>query len=348
MQLSALNLSQLIGGTVEGDPNVLISGPSKIEEGKPGTVTFLGNLKYEQYIYTTLASVVIVDKTFSPKQAIHSTLIRVDDVYVAVAKLLEQFGQSLYLDRGISEQAQIDPSAKIGEDTSVGDFVQIGPGVEIGNNCNIYPNVFIGQGVRIQNNSTIYPGVRIMHQSQIGNNCIIHCNAVIGCDGFGFAPQPDGSYQKIIQAGNVIIEDYVEIGANTCIDRGSMGATIIRTGVKLDNLIHIAHNVEIEANTVIAAQAGIAGSTKIGKNCQIGGQVGFVGHVSIADGTQIQAQSGIATGVKKPNSKLFGSPAIDYQNYLKSYSVFKNLPSLYRQIHQLEKRIKELEKNNIS
>ena len=345
MQLSAKILSKLLNGIVEGDPDVQVSGPSRIEQGIPGTISFLGNLKYEQYIYTSAASIIIVDKSFQPKQPVPMTLIRVDDVYGAIALLLEQFGQSMSLKQGIAEDAIIGERVSIGDSTSIGSQCYISEQVTIGDNCKIYPQVFIGNDVKIGSGTILYPGVRIMHGCNIGANCVIHSNAVIGSDGFGFAPQPDGSYKKIPQSGGVLIEDHVEIGANTCVDRGSMGTTTIRAGVKLDNLIHVAHNVEIGTNTVMAAQVGIAGSTKIGEVCQIGGQVGFAGHVSIADGTMIQAQSGIASNINEPGSKLFGSPAINYNNYIKSYAVFKNLPNLYRHIHQLEKKLNDLEKN---
>lgn len=342
MQLTAETISQMLNGTVEGDPKATVSRPSKIEEGEVGSISFLANPKYESYIYDTKASVVLVGQDFQPKTTVPCTLIRVSNVYASIASLLEwyQNGRNNYLN-GISEQAEIHPSATIGEGSQIGSLTFIAPNAVIGLNCKIHPQVFIGKGVKIGNNVTLYPGVRIYADCEIGDHCMIHANAVIGADGFGFAPKEDGSYQKIAQIGNVVLESEVEVGANTTIDRATMGSTIIRKGVKIDNLVQIAHNVEIGAYTVIAAQAGIAGSTKIGKHCMIGGQVGFSGHLKIADGTKIQAQSGIASSIKKEGTALFGSPAIPYNQFIKSYAVFKKLPDLYKKIHQLEQKLEE-------
>lgn len=344
MQISAKELCTLLNGLLEGDPDVLISAPSKIEEGTPGTITFLGNMKYEHYAYTTKASVLLVEKDFKPTQAINATLIRVDNVYAAIALLLDKFGAEVAIQKGISDKSFIDSSAKVGENSSVGHFTVIEKNAKIGTNCVIYPQVFIGEDVVIGDHVTIHPGTRIYHKCHIGSNVTLHSNVVIGADGFGFAPQPDGTYKKVSQIGNVIVEDNVEIGSNTTIDRATMGSTYIRKGVKLDNLIMLAHNVEVGENTVIAAQTGVAGSTKIGANCQIGGQVGIVGHLQIAEGTKIQAQSGIAKSINKPNTAWYGSPAIEYGNFLKSHIVFKSLPEMEKRIIELEKRLKEMAK----
>ena len=343
MQLSARELAAILKGKVEGNPDVKVDRPSKIEEGGVGTISFLGNMKYEEYAYTTTASILLVSNEFTPSRPIEPTLIRVPDVYAAVAFLLEQFGQQPDAKTGLSAQAHIHEKVQLGEGVSVGAFASIQSGASIGHKAVIMDQVYVGKDVKIGDNVLLYPGVRILDRCEIGDNCIIHANAVIGSDGFGFAPQQDGSYKKVNHVGNVVLEENVEIGANTTIDRGTMGSTIIRQGVKLDNLVQVGHNVEIGAHTVIAAQAGIAGSTKIGKHCRIGGQVGFVGHVQIADGTQIQAQSGVAGPVKEPNQALFGSPAIGYREYIRSYAVFKKLPALYKKISQLERILQNRE-----
>ena len=323
MQITAKELAVFLSGEIIGDANVTVTQAGKIELGKKGDICFLGNSKYEQYAYSTEASVLLTDKNFVPKQPIHSTLIRVDDVYASVAVLLDKFGEKKEITvSDISPHARIHPSAKIGDRVFIGDFTVIEENVCIGNDCTLYPQVYIGKNTVIGNHILLHAGVKIYAGSNLGNNIIIQANAVIGSDGFGFAPQGDGSYKKINHIGNVVIEDDVEIGANTTIDRGSIGSTMIRKGVKLDNLIQIAHNVDIGEHTVIAAQTGIAGSTKIGKFNRIGGQVGIVGHIVIGGNVQIQAQSGIASNVAD-NSKLYGSPAIEYRNYLKSYALFK-------------------------
>ncbi|MEM1327257.1 MAG: UDP-3-O-(3-hydroxymyristoyl)glucosamine N-acyltransferase [Bacteroidota bacterium] len=342
MQLTAATISQMLNGTVEGDPDVTVSRPSKIEEGQEGSISFLANPKYESYLYQTAASVVLVAVDFEPKSTFSCTLIRVPDVYNAMAQLLEwyQNGRSQYFE-GISERASVHHTAVIGVGTSIGDFVYVATEAQIGDNCFIHPNAFIGKGVKIGKEVVIHSGARIYHDCVIGDRCTIHANTVIGADGFGFAPQEDGSYRKVAQIGNVVLEEQIEIGANTTIDRATMGSTIIRKGVKIDNLVQIGHNVEIGEYTVIAAQTGVAGSTKIGKRCMIGGQVGFVGHLTIADDTKIQAQSGIASSVKKEGTALFGYPAIEYSKYIKSYAVFKMLPQLYKKIHALEKLLRD-------
>ncbi|MFN7116202.1 MAG: UDP-3-O-(3-hydroxymyristoyl)glucosamine N-acyltransferase [Saprospiraceae bacterium] len=339
MQLSAQEIAQLLNGTVEGNPAVLVSGPSKIEEGGEGTITFLARDNYEEYAYTTTASVLLVSRTFIPKKPITATLIRVDNVYNALSFLLERFGNQLNMTSGVDKTAFVHPDAQLASDVSVGRFSVIEANVQIGAGSYIGDQVYLGKDVTIGKNAVIYPGVKIMYGCRIGDNCVLHSNVVIGSDGFGFAPQEDGSYKKIPQTGNVVIEHNVEIGANCTIDRASIGSTIIRSGVKMDNLVQIAHNVEIGENTVIAAQVGVAGSTKIGKNCRIGGQVGFVGHITVADGTQIQAQSGIASNIKEPNTALFGYPAFAYNDFVRSHAIFKKLPELYKKISELERQI---------
>ncbi len=342
MQISARDLCALLNGKLEGNPDVMVSGPSKIEEGQPGTLTFLANPKYEQYVYTTKASVLLAGTDFNPEKPLNLTIIRVENVYACVALLLEKFGADVSQQKGISKLAFIDDSAQLGEGTSVGHYSVVEKNVKIGKNCTIYPQVFIGEDVVIGENVTLHSGVKIYHKCELGDNITLHSNVVIGADGFGFAPQDDGTFKKVSQIGNVLIEDNVEIGSNTTVDRATMGSTYIRKGVKLDNLIMIAHNVEIGENTVIAAQSGVAGSTKIGKNCMIGGQVGIVGHIQIADFTKIQAQSGIARSIKEPNTAWYGSPAIDYGDFLKAQVVFKKLPDLQKKINELEKIIANL------
>jgi len=342
MQISATELSHLLNGTVEGNPEVSVSGPSKIEEGTPGTISFLANPKYESYAYQTKASILLVSRTFQPSHPITATLIRVENVYAAVAFLLEKFSEKHQPASGVATQAAIHENVKLGVNTSVGIYSVIESGVSIGADTIIYPQVYIGKDVKIGKNVVLYPGVKIYHACEIGDHCILHANVIIGSDGFGFLPDAEGKFKKIPQIGNVILEDNVEIGANTVIDRATMGSTVLKAGVKLDNLIQVAHNVEIGENTAIAAQAGIAGSTKIGKNCLIGGQAGFVGHIKIADGSKVQAQSGVAASIKEPGKAVYGSPAIPYGDYLKAYAVFKQLPAINRQIRALKQEIAQL------
>ena len=339
------DLARIINGTIEGNPDAEIFGPGKIENAEAGTITFLGNLKYEPYIYTTNATAVLVHNDFRPTQPVTATLIRVPDVYVALSTLLNTFGDvaTPKEEPGLSKHAQIHSTAKLGDSVKVGDFSIIEKDVQIGNRVTIMGQVYIGQNVRIGDDTTIYPGAKIMHNCDIGKQCTIFPNAVVGSDGFGYAPREDGSYKKIAQIGRVILEDFVDIGANAVVDRATMGETIIREGSKIDNLVQIAHNVEVGKHTVIAAQAGIAGSSSVGDHCQIGGQVGMVGHIKIADRTRIQAQSGIATSVKEAGKDLFGYPAIGYRDFLKSNAIFKKLPELDRKIRQLEKLLNELE-----
>lgn len=339
MKITAKLLSELLNGSIEGDPEVSVYGPSKIEEGKEGTISFLSNPKYETYAYSTESSILLVSKEFKAQQSIRATLIRVDDVYASVAKLLEYFNKKTRTWKGIDQQAFVDSEAEIGADVSIGKFSVVSKHAKVGKGSIIYPQVFIDENVVIGENCVLYPGTKIYRDTQVGDACILHANVVVGSDGFGFAPQKDGSFKKVPQIGKVIIEDEVEIGANTVIDRATMGATVIKKGAKLDNLIQIAHNVEVGENTVIAAQAGVAGSTKIGKNCMIGGQAGFVGHIEIANGTKVQAQSGINKPIKEENTAIYGSPALPYNDYLRSYAVFRRLPELSRQIAALKKEI---------
>ncbi len=345
MQVSALQIANLINGKVIGDPDVVVDGPCKIEEGQIGKISFLSNPKYASYIYETKASIVLVGNDFVPENQVSTTLIAVENVYVALASLMANFSEGISLPAQISSNAAIDSNVEIGEHSYIDDHVIIRKGVRIGKNCRIYGQVFVGDNAQIGDNVIIYPGVKIYHQCIVGSRVTIHANAIIGSDGFGFAPDSNGEYQKIAQVGNVIIHDDVEIGANTVIDRATMGSTVIGKGAKLDNLIQIAHNVSIGENTVIAAQTGIAGSTKIGDNCMIGGQVGIVGHITIANGTMIQAQSGIASSIKEENTKCYGTPAIDYQNYLRSYAQFRKLPDLVKQLNDLKKEVEILKSN---
>lgn len=337
MEITAGDITDFLGGTITGDKNAIISGASTIEGGKAGTISFLSNLKYEEYVYSSEASAILVDKSFEPSYPVKAALIRVDNVYESLAKLLDKFNVSAEVTRHISPKADIDESARIGRNVGIGVFSVVEKNAVIGDNVEIENQVCIGKRVTIGDNTIIKSGVKILDDCVIGANVILHSNTVIGSDGFGFAPTGEGHYVKIRQLGNVIIEDDVEIGSNCSIDRATFGSTIIRSGAKLDNLIQIAHNVEIGSHTVIAAQTGIAGSAKIGEGCKIGGQVGIVGHIHIADGTQIQAQSGVQSSVKVKNSRLFGSPALDYTNYLRSYAIFKNLPSLAEKMDKLGK-----------
>lgn len=342
MQFTAAQIAGLIQARIEGDAEVVISDIAKIEEGRAGALSFLANPKYEQYLYTTAASVVIVNESLVLSASVKATLLRVPDAYAAFAKLLEIYNEAMAAGSrksGIEQPSFISPAAKLGSDVYIGAFAYIGEKASIGEGVRIYPGAYIGDGVIIEKDAVIHPGVRIYHGCRIGERVIIHAGTVVGADGFGFAPQADGSFKKVPQMGNVVIESDVEIGANTTIDRATMGSTIIRKGVKLDNLIQIAHNVEIGEHTVVAAQTGISGSTRIGRNCMIGGQVGIVGHINIADNTRINAQSGLSKSVTESGTAVTGSPAFDYRSALKSQAVFKNLPELLQRIQQLEGKI---------
>lgn len=343
MEWKASEIAALLQGTVEGDPNVVVTQPSKIEEGKPGSITFLANAKYEHYLYESQASIVLVSTDFLPEKALSMTLIRVDQVYPALQKLLDVYQQQQTTPEGIDPGAHLHPESFVDGSASIGPGTIIQEGAHIGARTVVHGQVFIGRNVVIGDGTIIYPGVRIYHDCRIGAGCILHANAVIGSDGFGFAPDGQGNYQKIQQIGNVVLEDQVEIGSNTVIDRATMGSTRIGTGCKLDNLIQIAHNVEIGPHTVIAAQTGIAGSAKIGAYCQIGGQVGIIGHIRIADRVRIQAQSGIAASIEEPGSAWYGSPAIPYRDFLKSYAIFRKLPELFKRLISLEKELQSTE-----
>ncbi|PLX09364.1 MAG: UDP-3-O-(3-hydroxymyristoyl)glucosamine N-acyltransferase [Marinilabiliales bacterium] len=341
MEFTAKQISELLNGKVEGDENVVVSSFSKIEEGKPGSLSFLANPKYTSYIYETSASVVLVNNDFVAQKEIGSTLIRVEDSYKAIAKLLEIYNSMAEKPSGIEKNSYINKKAKTGKNIYVGAFAYIGKGAQIGDNVKIYPGCYIGNNVTIGDNCVLFPGVKVYYNTIIGKGCTIHAGTIIGADGFGFAPNTEGAFVKIAQIGNVIIEDNVELGALVTIDRATMGSTIIRKGVKLDNQNHVAHNVEIGENTVIAAQSGIAGTAKLGKNCMIGGQVGISPHVKIADGTKISAQSGISNNIKKENSIVMGAPAYDIREYHKSYVHFKNLDKIVKRLDELEKKLKE-------
>lgn len=342
MQFTAKQISEIIDGSIEGNGDVVVSRVEKIEEASAGGLTFLANPKYENYLYTTEASVVIVNNDLMVEKPISPTLIRVKNAYTAITLLLEQYNKFRFHKTGIETPSYIHPSAELGEDVYVGAFSYIGDNVVLGDNVSIYPQVYIGDNVKIDAGSILFPGVKVYHDCILGKNVVIHSGTVIGSDGFGFAPQEDGTYRKISQIGNVVIEDDVEIGANSTIDRATMGQTTIRKGVKLDNLIQLAHNVEVGENSVIAAQTGISGSTKIGKNVVLGGQVGAVGHITIADGTQVQAQSGINRSIETPGLKWAGTPASQFQNQMRAQVVLQRLPDLERRLDQIEKLIKKL------
>ena len=335
MEFTASTIAGFLKGEIEGNPDVKVNAIAKIEEGFEGSLSFLANPVYEQYIYTTNSSIVLVNKTFAPTGKIKATLIRVDNAYESFAALLRLVEQSKPRKKGIHPSAVIEPSAKIGVDVYIGPYSYIGENCSVGAGCSIYPNVYIGDNTKIGDNCILYAGVKIYHECVIGNECIVHAGAVIGSDGFGFAPSAE-EYSKIPQLGNVILEDNVEIGANTAIDRATMGSTIIRKGVKLDNLIQIGHNVEVGENTVMAAQVGIAGSTKIDKNCMLGGQVGIAGHLKIGANSKLGAQAGIISDIKE-NSVILGSPALDIKQYMRSYAIFRKLPDLKTKLDTIEK-----------
>ncbi|GGD09786.1 UDP-3-O-(3-hydroxymyristoyl)glucosamine N-acyltransferase [Hyunsoonleella pacifica] len=336
MKFTAQQIADILEGDIVGDANIKVSKLAKIEEGVEGALTFLANPKYTSYIYSTKASITIVNKTFEPEESLTTTLIKVDDAYKSFSKLLEYYNQVKLNKFGVEQPSFISDSSSYGENIYIGAFSYIGENVVLGNNVKIFPNSYIGDNVKIGDNTIVFAGAKIYSECVIGNHCVINSGAIIGADGFGFAPNEKGEYQKVPQTGNVILEDFVDIGAATTIDRATLGSTIIKKGVKLDNQIQIAHNVEIGKNTVIAAQTGIAGSTKIGENCQIGGQVGIVGHITIGNNVKIQAQSGIGRNVKD-DEVLQGSPALAYGDYNKSYVHFKNLPQIIKKINDIEK-----------
>jgi UDP-3-O-[3-hydroxymyristoyl] glucosamine N-acyltransferase len=341
MKFTANQIAEILEGTVVGDATIEVDKLSKIEEGQKGSLTFLSNPKYTHFIYSTKASIAIVNNEFVPEKEIKTTLIKVEDAYKSFSKLLAYYNEIRLNKFGIEQPSFISESAKLGDDIYVAAFSYISDNVKIGNNVKIYPNTFIGDNVQIGDNTVIMAGAKVHSDCIIGENCVLHAGVVLGADGFGFAPNEAGDFSKVPQIGNVVIEDNVDIGAYTTIDRATLGSTIIRKGVKLDNQIQIAHNVEVGENTVIAAQTGIAGSTKIGSNCMLGGQVGIVGHITIGDNVRVQAQSGIARNVKD-NEVIQGTPAIGYADYNKSYVYFKKLPELATTINRLEKELKKI------
>jgi UDP-3-O-[3-hydroxymyristoyl] glucosamine N-acyltransferase len=344
MEFTVRQIANLLNGEIQGDDSLTINQLSKIEEGKNGGISFLSNAKYEPFLYTTDATAVIVSKDFEPKKAFSTTLIKVENPYSSFSQLLEEYQKILNFSKnGVEQPSYKSENSEIGEGHYRGAFSYIGKNCKIGKNVKIFPQVHIGDNTSIGDNTIIYAGAKIYADTIIGNHCVIHSGSIIGSDGFGFAPQPDGTYKTIPQLGNVIIEDNVSIGANSTIDCATMGSTIIREGTKIDNLVQIGHNVEIGKNTVIAAQAGISGSTKIGENCMIGGQVGFAGHITIANNTKIGAQSGILSSVTKEGLNLLGSIATELKDQLRSQAVFRRLPQLERQIRELEMKIAELE-----
>jgi len=341
MEFTAKQIADLIGGRVEGNENAAINTFAKIEEGKPGAISFLSNPKYTHHIYETQSSVVLINEDVELEKPVSPTLIRVKNAYESVAKLLQLYESMKPRKTGIDSSAFISEKATIGENVYIGAFAYIGDDAVVGNDTQIYPHTVIGDGVKIGHHCTIFPNVTIYKDCQLGNNVTIHAGSVIGADGFGFAPNVEG-YDKIPQIGIVVIEDNVEIGANTCVDRSTMGATRVCKGAKLDNLIQIAHNVEIGSNTVMAAQGGVAGSTKIGEWCMTGGQVGFAGHITIADNTHVGAQAGITNNIKTSGQTILGSPAWDAKGYMKSAAIFRRLPEMYKEISELKKEIQEL------
>ncbi len=338
MKFTALQIAGILNGTVEGDDDVQVHTLAKIEEGEKGSLTFLANPKYTHFIYSTRSSITIVNNSFVSEHPINTTLIRVENAYKAFSQLLEYYNQVKINKTGIEEPVFISKSATYGDNLYLGAFSYLGENVIIGDNVKVYPNVYIGDNVRIGDNTILYPGSKLYSETIIGKFCVINSGVVIGADGFGFTPNEKGEYHKVPQTGNVIIEDNVDVGPGTTIDRATLGSTIIKNGVKLDNQIQIAHNVTIGENTVIAAQSGVAGSTKIGKNCMIGGQVGIAGHITIGDNVKIQAQSGISRNVKD-NETLQGSPGLNYGDFNKSYVYFKNLPKIVDRLNMVEKKL---------
>lgn len=343
MEFKAKEIAALLSGVIDGDPEVVVNDVSKIEEGRPHTLAFLANPKYEHYLYTTQASIVLVNTDFQPSASVPCTLIRVASAYDAIAVLLRMYENMRPKLIGVEQPSFVHESAEIGAEHYIGAFAYIGKKAKIGTNVKIYPQAYIGDGVVIGDDSVIYPGVKIYHGCRIGKGCIIHAGTVIGADGFGFAPSTEG-YNKVPQIGNVVLEDYVEIGANTCIDRATMGSTFIKQGVKLDNLIQIGHNAVVGENTVMAAQCGIAGTTKIGGNCMFGGQSGIAGHLTIGNGVKLAAQTGITNNLKD-NAVFMGSPALDVSLYKRAFVLFRKLPELSRQVQEMENEIQTLKSN---
>lgn len=342
MKFPAAQIAQIINGSIEGDPAVAVSSFGKIEEAMEGQLTFFANPKYEEFLYSTRASVIIINEAYELKQPVSATLVRVPDAYTAFATLLSKYQEIMQQQlTGIQEPSYISKTATVGEQVFIGAFAYLGEQVKIGNHTKIYPNVYIGNNVTVGDHCIIHPGVKIYHDCNLGNNITIHAGTVIGSDGFGFAPQADGSFKKVPQIGNVVIEDFVEIGANATIDRATIGSTLIKKGAKLDNLIQIAHNVEVGHSTVIAAQAGVSGSTKIGNGVMIGGQAGIVGHIQLGDGAKVNAQSGVSKSIE-PGKAVTGSPAYDYTSALRSQAVSRRLPELEKRVKELEALVKQL------
>ena len=342
MEFSAKQIAEYVQGTIVGDENASVHTFAKIEEGIPGALSFLSNPKYTQYIYDTQSSIVLVNKDFEPEKEVKATLIKVNNAYESLAKLMTLYEQSQPKRTGIHPLAYVAPTAKIGENVYLAPFACVGDNAEIGDGTELHPHATVGRGAKVGKNCILYTNCNVYHDCRVGNNCILHSGSVVGADGFGFAPSPDG-YEKIPQIGIAILEDNVEIGANTCIDRATMGATIIRKGVKLDNLIQIAHNVEVGSNTVMASQTGVAGSTKIGEWCMFGGQVGIGGHIKIGNKVNLGAQSGVPGSIKD-GQNLIGTPPMELKNYFKSSAVFKKLPDMYKELNALRKEIDELKK----
>jgi len=343
MEFTAAQIAQLVGGKVEGDENAKVNKMAKIEYGEPGAISFLSNPKYEHYIYETQSSVVLVNDSLKLEKPVSTTLIRVPNAYESVAKLLQMYASMTPKKQGIDSLAFIHPTAKIGKDVYIGAFAYIGENATVGDGTQIYPHAVVCDEAKIGDNTILYPNVTIYHHCVVGNNCILHGGVVIGADGFGFAPGPQG-YDKIPQIGIVTIEDNVEIGANTCVDRSTMGSTYIRKGVKLDNLVQIAHNVEVGANTVMSAQSGIAGSTKVGQWCMVGGQAGITGHAHIADKVQIGAQCGVIGNIDESGTTHIGSPAMEPKGFFKSMAVMKKLPEMYKEMAAMKREIEQLKK----
>jgi len=343
MTFTAAQIAMIINGKVEGDAEAKVGSFGKIEEAGEGQLAFLANPKYEEFLYRTQASIIIINKSQELKEPLKATLIRVDDAYTAFASLLSKYQEMERQQmKGIQTPSYIAPSVSVGENVFIGAFAYLGENVKIGNNVKVFPQVFLGNNVSIGDNTILHAGVKIYHDCVLGQNITVHAGTVIGSDGFGFAPQADGSFKKVPQIGNVVIENNVEIGANATIDRATIGSTLVKAGAKLDNLIQVAHNVEVGHNTVIAAQAGVSGSTKIGKNVMIGGQAGLVGHIQIADGSKINAQSGVSKSIKSPNAAVTGSPAFDYTSALRSQAISRNLPELERRLKALEQMVRQM------
>lgn len=343
MEFSAKQIAEFIHGVIVGDENATVHTFAKIEEGVPGAISFLSNPKYTNYIYETKSTIVLVNKDFEPERPVNATLIKVDNAYESVAKLLTLYEMSKPKKTGIHPLACIDPTAKIGKDVYIDAFAYVGANAVIGDGVALHPHATVCENAVIGENSILYPNVTVYHDCRVGKRCILHAGSVVGADGFGFAPSPEG-YEKIPQIGIAMLEDDVEIGANTCVDRATMGATIVHKGVKLDNLIQIAHNVEVGSHTVMASQVGIAGSTKVGEWCMFGGQVGLAGHIRVGNHVNIGAQSGIPGTVKGDNLTIMGSPAIDAKQFFKSSVIYKKLPDMYQTLNRMEKEIEELKK----